>query len=79
MSGEILRYAAFPAGDAGGNPAEEETGTWSRPRHKHNGYFAGDFGDAPFRPLARVWVEPGEVEREGKLAVNAPAGTAPTR
>lgn len=32
---------------------EEETGTWSGLRHKHNGYYAGDFSDAPFRPLAR--------------------------
>jgi hypothetical protein len=31
---------------------EEETGTWSGLRHKHNGYYAGDFSDAPFRPLA---------------------------
>ena len=30
---------------------EEETGTWSGLRHKHNGYYAGDFSQAPFRPL----------------------------
>ena len=33
---------------------EEETGTWSGLRHKHNGYYAGDFSDAPFRPLVPV-------------------------
>ena len=33
---------------------EEETGTWSGPRHKHNGYYAGDFSDAPFRPLVPI-------------------------
>ena len=33
---------------------EEESGTWSGLRHKHNGYYAGDFSDAPFRPLVPV-------------------------
>ena len=33
---------------------EEETGTWSGLRHKHNGYYAGDFSDSPFRPLVPV-------------------------
>lgn len=33
---------------------EEETGTWSGTRHKHNGYCAGDFSEAPFRPLVLV-------------------------
>ena len=30
---------------------EEETGTWTGGGHRHNGYCAGDFGNAPFRPL----------------------------
>ena len=33
---------------------EEETGTWSGLRHQHNGYYAGDFSDAPYRPLVPV-------------------------
>lgn len=30
---------------------EEETGTWTGGRHRHNGYCAGEFSNAPFRPL----------------------------
>ena len=31
---------------------EEETGTYTaRFRHPHNGYYAGDFSEAPVRPL----------------------------
>ena len=34
---------------------EEESGTYTaRPEHPHNGYYAGDFSDQPFRPLGSL-------------------------
>ena len=32
---------------------EEESGTVTRSRHPHRGYYAGDFSGAPFRPASR--------------------------
>lgn len=32
---------------AASSTVESESGTWSGTRHPHNGYYAGDFSDAP--------------------------------
>jgi hypothetical protein len=31
---------------------EEESGTFHERRHRHDGYYAGDFSDVPFQSLA---------------------------
>jgi hypothetical protein len=43
---------------------EAESGTYrGRTPHPHNGYYAGDFSNAPFRPLNAALVLAGEAHR----------------
>ena len=56
---------------------EEETGT-SGLRHKHNGYYAGDFSDAPYRPLVPVsGSKPTRLTVRAEWPRTRRAGTAP--
>ena len=42
---------------------EEESGTYTAPfQHPHNGYYAGDFSEAPVRPLTTTTANPFDKE-----------------
>jgi len=52
---------------------EEESGTITRTRHPHQGYYAGDFSDLPFHELH---LAPAKPDRTFPSWLGGPAGVA---